>query len=856
MSRTSAIGRTITRAGELRRRALLLLLCGLASSVALDAAVAGPPRELLFTEDFELERYGLEDARLHVPELSLFLPHWHQTIAGVELPRFMGGALARVSQEVDGARLGRRYLRFPMLGGDARMTGPPLPASVKARERLSFGLDATWSRLGSGAIHFGLRTSATGAPIQLLTITAKSAGSESSAGWRHYDFEARVPESFEHLKLEIWIDGDPTVQDGEFGFDNVTIARETTLDVSWQHPFRVVRERDIAPVRVRVMSCDRGAYRIDLSVLAGASREPLLKRPLERWVQTENVLEFEPRLEWKRHGLARGRYTLLVQLTSVEQGWQLESAQDFVFAGELPFPPGESESGFGVEIPLTTDAPAWLELAAGGEVSRLLVRLAPNAVADAKLPDWLARYGAWRRNASIDVRTTWDATAVSALQPLFTAFRSWYLAPGAPAIEAELRAAGYLRLSAIETSAELRSRGRSAQPASAPLIEVDAMATALWKELEELGRLDLPAGWSALVSARSLIGDEPAAEHSADRLARTLLLLATIRPETVYLRDPAALLLSEAADGDPVADRAFLAWEHTISFLSGARFRGFEPWDARGVCAIFEREGEQLLVLVSDEEPHNISLNAERAIVVYDAIGAARTIEPDSTGRVELVVSASPWIVRGLDLARARTVKSLRAKSGPLAAKAGDTQAIAIEVRNHHALATTLRLALTTPVEWQMASALESRRVEPGATAEWNLTFKTPSWFGIDEAIVLRGELRSEFADGSSYLEEVELALPVESSYLEIRAVSITRGEAEVLVRNRSDEPLTLALLLEVRPSGAERLFPEEELAAGQDRIYRMTYDLAEPPPAGWQLFAGATLLRKQTYVNKLFAIP
>lgn len=796
------------------------------------------PATVLLAEDFEVGE--LEDPRQTVifdnwPRY--LIAEWSQFF-GPGYPKSMSTGLARGGAPDPGSTANSgRYLRLLLRGGDALIEGPELTLEPHSLVRIT--VDLRWRGLGSGRVHIGVRTGSE-ARRSLLTLSGED------RDWSRSTRSIEIPADSSRARVELWVEGDPLEFDGELGFDNLRIEVLPRVLLSWHGSLRRIQPQDDRPINVKSVGFPEGEYHLDF-IVENPEGEEIFRESMPRFVTDALPLDFDPRLRWFQHSVGRGLYTVRLVLRS-ETGWELRDSREFALAGKPPFEPLGGSERWGL-ILSATERPPWLPIFERERfVHALPERSGDGPVELASLPDWFREQGEFRRGLLIDASAGWEAADVPRFEPLFGHVHEWYWSGDATAgtafHDALLGAASYLRV-----GLRAESGGRTV-PVGTLLYPVPADELA---DPSRLAALDFGGReWCAELDPRQFSG-----ERQERALATALYLLAAGAPRTVFLSAPGPFLFSRAGKGGWVPTRTYLAWEFTTAFLSGAEFVRLEEWDPRGVCAIFERDGEEFLMVVSSGEDHTLRLAAGSGRA-FDSIGAERRLEAVNGIDVEIPVTSEPLLIQGLDLARVRTLRSLEASGGKIS-RGGVRETILVRFKNHFARPVHARLSLTPPDEWTPIPSGAVQAVAAGADGEWTLEVEVPLWYGIEDDAEFDGTLDLDFGDGRTESLPVEVPIPFESSLIAIEPVRIAADGAEVRVRNISQRTLDLVIYLAVqaapqdREAFEERKHDGQRLAPGDERIY--TFDYRERPEAR-RLLVGVVIETLRSHVNRSFDVP
>lgn len=808
-----------------------------ATDAAPSPASVPVPATVLLAEDFEVGE--LEDPRQTVifDNWPRFLiADWSQFF-GPGYPKSMSTGLARGGAPAPDATTPQgRYLRLLLRGGDALIEGPELTLEPHSLVRIA--VDLRWRGLGSGRVHIGVRTGSE-ARRSLLTLSGED------RDWSRYTRSIEIPADSSRARVELWVEGDPLEFDGELGFDNLRIEVLPRVLLSWHGSLRRIQPQDDRPINVKSVGFPEGEYHLDF-IVENPEGEEIFRESMPRFVTDALPLDFDPRLRWFQHSVGRGLYTVRLVLRS-EAGWELRDSREFALAGKPPFEAMGSER-WGL-ILASQERPPWMSIFERERVVHALpARSGDTPIELSALPEWFREQGEFRRGLLARGEAGWSAADVPRFERLFGHVHEWYWSgdatAGAEFHDALLAAASYLRVG-------LRSEpGVRTVPVGTLLYPVPA------DELADPGRLAaLDFGerdWSAELVPQQFTG-----ERQERALATALYLLATCNPRTVYLSEPGPFLFSRAGRGGWIPTRTYLAWEFATAFLSGAEFVRLENWDPRGVCAIFERDGEEFLMVVSRGEDHLLRLAAGSGRA-YDSVGAERSLEAANGIDVEIPVTNEPLLIRGLDLARVRTLRSIAASGGKIS-RGGVRETIQVRFKNHFARPVHARLSLAPPDEWTPIPAGSVQTVAAGADGEWTLEVEVPLWYGIEDDAEFDGTLSLDFGDGRTESLPVEVPIPFESSLIAIEPVRLAADGAEVRVRNVSQRTLDLVVYLAVqaapddRDGFEERKHDGQRLAPGDERIY--TFDYRAWPKAR-RLLVGVVIETLRSHVNRSFDVP
>lgn len=811
----------------------------------MGSANAEVPATPLLSEEFEVGE--LED-----PSVAMIGGDWPRYLTrewsqdfGPNQPKFMNSGLA-LGSGPSNSQKGKRHLRIALRGGDATIVGPQVPLRPHAIVRVR--ADLVWEGLGEGRISIGVRDD-DGNRLRFLEVSG------DAQEWQRVEQSIELPANVSPSRVEIWIDGDRTRFDGHVGIDHLQVEELPSILLSWRGSLRRIHPKDDRPINVKSVGFPEGEYRLDFIVEDPEGRE-IFRERIPRFVTERLPLDFDPRLRWFEHAVSRGLYTVRMVLRSEDGGWELRDSREFALAGAPPFPFVLGRGRWGLHLS-SPEAPPWLSIF---QRERLLFDLprpeGAESLEPASLPDWLIERGEFRRSLLLDDRQGWSAADVTRLAALTSRTHEWYwagdLTEGAAVAAGLLATAPYLRFGLRAEGGQGAPGGSGAVPAGSPFYRLSAAELASPRKLVEL---DLgQREWTAELDPALFPDARP--EHT---LAMALFLLATRRPRTVFLSEPGPLLFNRPGEGGWVPLRAFLAWEFVTGFLSGATFVQLEEWDPQGVCAVFERDGEEFLFVVGTGPDHLLTLRAGGGRA-FDSVGRERPVTVRE-GKAEILVSSEPILVAGLDLDRVRTLQSFRVTAGPIEPLAagspgpeGASQAIRVQFDNHFGGAVEAQLELDPPEGWDPILPSSPIRVAESKEGAWNLPVKVPAWFGIEDQTDFVGRVKfRHLADGRTETFDLALPIPFQSPYIAIEPANLGSDSAEVRVRNVSLRTLDIVVYLGVKGSELDRKYGAQRLGPGEERRYSIQYS---PAAETRRLFAGVVINTVKSHVNRNFEIP
>lgn len=778
---------------------------------------------------------------------------------GVQLPEFMEPVLAP-----GGAPDGDRYLRQRLRGGDALLITRD-PVSLVPGAALHLSALARWDALGEGSWEALVRL-ADGKVVSLFL------GTGAQPEWRPISGRNVVPPQAQSGWLELWLYGRRAgVRDGELGLDDLVLEQRPRLGLAWQRALRRVDPRDEQPLTLRSHGLAGAAdpYRLQLAV-KGADGRRVWDQSTELLITDAYPMDYTPRVAWSALQLARGLYTLEVTLERAD-GARLHEVHSFALGGPPPFPRVPGAVKWGVELPHAGYEPRWL-LGLAPDAVLVPVEAPPAGAAGPLLADWLRRAPRFEVAGLLHEVRPWQEERSGDLELLTEHVRRWYW-DGEPAQGQALLERLLARAPYIEIGYRLPRGVRTAPPPGEALVLASARApdmpvtrerptTPQTPGAQGTPAQDLPDPATATAVRDLLAGiarpfstriEVPGGDDRSSALARSLYLHAAAAPRAVFVWADEALFEQSLIDGGALPTRAYLAWEFVVGYLSGATFVGEESFDPQATCLVYRRDGEEALVVFTEEAGHELILHAGDLAQSYDSLGTRRPLA-GRDGKIVLPVTHDPLLVTGLDLARVRTVGSLVIEAAGVT-RSGESQGVEIRLTNHYPGTTRVTLDLALPAGWVREHEVDALRLEAGSEGVWRLAVRVPPALGVEGATRLTGTLRLEPDGRPPVTLPIQREVPLESELVEIRAVGIGPTDADIVIRNRTGETIEARIYLAVEPSGTDRIIPRQTLLPGMEQSFHLSYpEVRGGPPR--QLLVSVVMPARRAYANKVFPVP
>ncbi len=693
----------------------------------------------------------------------------------------------------------RRYLFIPMSGASALVLGPEI--RLKPELKLRFRGDLSWLDQGRGSIEVGLQLP-DGQRIAFLS------GRGTRRSWHTQSRVVELPAGLDQARLAIWTEGDPLARsrDGGYGIDNLVVEEIPQAKLTFRGSLHRLTARDMTPINVRTIAFPPGEYWLDFTVFDVAG-QALFTEKLKRYVSEGLPIDFNPPLDWTRHGTQRGLYRIQMRLGSLE-GWSIVLEREFALAGLPPFEFDALGRGkWVVEVPSVDERPDWLILT--GPVGYLFpVKKTPVGL---DWPEWVEKVGEFQRRALFGDPSQWDPGDVDLLKPYFHHVHSWFwLEPVADSIPPFL--------AALKRAEPVIRLGITAQSEQTPLgleLPVYELPVRVYRDPEALLEWSPQPPFVAHVDLAKFPKDV-----ASQSFATVLYILEALGPEVTIVSHADETLVTREKSGGLVPRRLALTWEFVTGFLSKSTFVRFERGRSGIEGIVFEREGRNYLVAL----PALDSLTgwSSGRVEVYDSVGVRRDIGSQE-GQFSLELEAEPYLVAGLDTARSQVVGSLRLELEPLVE--GRQTELQVTVTNFFSEPATFRPELKPPSGWPRVPDLAAQAIPPGETGSWTTTVTLPDWFGVLESADFKVELAVELESGRTWQSDLERSVLVESGLLGIRTKRVDRQELVITITNRSTESLRFAVYFHLESAFRERKIPGNLLSAGESRDFRFEHD-------------------------------
>ncbi|MEM7261048.1 MAG: hypothetical protein AAF488_03595 [Planctomycetota bacterium] len=792
----------------MRALATVIAVATCATSAFVTSTDASPvpggvvPTRVLLHEDFELG--DLEDPALpSIERIEEYLQSaWEPVFEGY--PKFMTPSLERIAGSIVGPQ-GRRFLRYPVRSGDAAIRGPSF--SLKPWMQLRVAADLRWKGLGNGSIHVGIVYS-DGTRVPFVT------GSGADRTWSRLSGENVVPGGVEFGRVEVWIDGDHTRNQGEHGIDNIRVEILPRLSLRSAEKVRRINPGDDRPFLVETVGFPPGEYDLEL-VLRNRAGVELLRLEQHKFVRLGRQIDFRPRVLWPSEPLPRGLYTAEL-IVRGESGWSLEDRGEFVLAGRALFEPSAGLVRWGIATDPTAAEPAWFSvLGPARNHMPFLIEIDPRDDLS-EVPDWIGALGSHRRAMAIQSENGWDEATIGALLPLRTQFPRWYWMGAKesadPFFEQLAKEAPFLRTGRRVSPREVAALGERR-----PLIELPGRG----RELRKVSDLE----WER-ESFDVLIDGADLAErsHAADELATLLYLTSARAPQAVFLAEAEKLFVEKTARGDWIPRPALLAWEFVTRFLAGADFEREEKL-GRGTFLAYRRDGEPYLVAIPDGaqtlEVFGQLDGSIDGVEAYGPMGDVERFARDELGRVKIELGGGPVLLRGVDLPKMRTLHSLAIARRAAGEGAAGTTPLTLTVSSGYREPVKIAFDARYPEGWPGRPDFDPQSVVAGATGEWGFDVEIPVWAGLGGDRSLAGDLVIEVGNRTERVP-FKVDMPTGSTRLGVTRVDGKPNDATVEVENTSGERLRITVYLEIEPDGRRRRFGARWLNAGEKARYAL----------------------------------
>ncbi|MEM7165917.1 MAG: hypothetical protein AAF581_10655 [Planctomycetota bacterium] len=761
---------------------------------------------------------------------------------GTNLPEFMEAVLG-----AGGSSDGDRYLRLRYQGGNALLTSrDALPVIPGARVRIT--AQARWDELGGGHWEALLRF-ADGSVASLYV------GRDAASEWKQIGGENIVPAGNDKAWLEIWLHGyRGAKQQGELGLDEIVVETLPRVGVVWNGASRRIDVTDESPFDLKSFALPSAEepYEMHLEILDRTGRR-LHAEDRNFLITKEYPLDYSPRFSWDDLSISRGIYQLQMSLRS-PQGYQLTESRAFALAGTPIFRYAPGPVQWGVELRDASKRPLWFDAVAP---QRVLIHLSPDNQPQDLLPAWLPKETKSVVNAVLAQPSRWNVKKAKTLAPLVEDVLAWYWRGDPQAGKAFFDALRGLAPYLVVGQELAPGAAPTATPQTAPRGNAEVLVTPAATMITAGELLPFLAGAGDThvsriqLPAPSTAPDAPVWDPHQD-LARRLYTHAAAQPRAVFVQALEGLFLEHTVDGGILPTRSLLTWEFVVSFLSGASFVRVEEWDPNGICLAFRRDGAEYVAFFTDGADHTLTLHGGGNVRAFDSVGAPVTIA-SAGATVTIPVTRDPLLVAGLDLARIRTRRSLVAVSEGLIRNT-DKQAVKISLTNHFPDVVRASFDAKLPKGWELDAPPEPRRLDPSSAHQWTLGVHVPPDAGVSVGAFLEGQLELELVDGERIQLPIRTPIPIKSSLVEIRSIGLGNEDADIVVRNLTDEPLRANVYLAVAPDGSDLVRRGEVLPPGVERTYQIRYPMTEGTKR--QLLVSVSIPSRRAFANRVFDLP
>ena len=830
-----------------------LILCFAILSACGSSLLAGEGTRVVYENRFEIDNVPFSD------EYDLRVFGWFQDHGRLDLPMLM-----RAEAAVPGtAGADGRVLRIPAAGGKALLTSlrnlsryavgtaprdmRHLP--VMAGERMSIEMAMRWDSLGPGSFFVGIRFAlserdgqevfASGLGRDLIPLFRGEGGGRA---WHPVQAEVIVPDGAVGWRLEIHVDASRERRPGSIEVDNFRVIASPRLVMRWDDPLRRVSVSDLQPVQVISVGLPTGDYSLDLAVIDDRG-EVFAAEQIIRYVDPEHPILLQPEGRFLAKAPTGGRGTLspagiryLVVNLKGSDGESVLFREVPFLTGDAPYVAGRGQSRHGLVVPLPI--PDWV-----GPIAPFPALLE----VDREVREWpeeLASVPEVRRAALLRVSGGDPAETAEASKPLWGAIPRWYLDP-APEITFIRDLADRARDLRIGVTGE----GVGDDHGAVPRLRT---VTADWLR-EHRGELRSKNRFAARMIGETF-GSDP------ESWIRALFSLDAMGATDVFLADPhRSLFRAPSAIGEGYAPLpTLLAWQFARGYLGSAQWVGQEPWRSDAEAHLYRRGRTDAVVLLArgdqfDSEP--LTLQVSGAVRIFDALGRTLPVGPVEDGRVTIEPRGRFLLIEGVDLPLERTVRSL--------VLASEEDGFSLTADHRFSSRVTLEPRLEFPPGYIVQAPPAATAVEVGEPANWRLAVTPPPSAGLSGVEWLSGTLIVRRENGETDRVPFRRPIPLECSRVEIEPLATIErdGVLEVGVRltNRESAPVRFHLYLQASPTGwGDQTLPEERLAVGESREYRLT--LSAPTrrlAAASSLWVGLAFLDgDRGYCNRTVDLP